>query len=74
MGEKKLNELYKAKAVICSYCSSDMCEWCQVERIVSDAEIEFANDDDEYMRSSTNGDYSPSTPWNAPGMSVSDFI
>lgn len=24
--------------------------------------------------SATRGDYSPSSPWNAPGMSVSDFI
>lgn len=24
--------------------------------------------------SSTNGDYSPSCPWNAPGMSIHDFI
>ena len=24
--------------------------------------------------SSTNGDYGPSNPWDAPGMSVSDFI
>jgi hypothetical protein len=31
-------------------------------------------DDDEYIPSSTNGDYSPSNPWDAPGMSVSDFI
>ena len=28
----------------------------------------------EYTPSATNGDYSPSCPWNAPGMSVSDFI
>lgn len=30
--------------------------------------------DGEYIRSSTNGDYSPSAPWNAPGMSIKDFI
>lgn len=29
------------------------------------------NDD---FRSSCNGDYGPSAPWNAPGMSVHDFI
>lgn len=32
------------------------------------------NDDDEYVPSSTNGDYSPSNPWDAPGMSIHDFI
>ena len=31
-------------------------------------------DDDDYTPSSTHGDYSPSAPWNAPGMSISDFI
>ena len=31
-------------------------------------------EEDEYCPSSTNGDYSPSNPWNAPGMSISDFI
>lgn len=31
-------------------------------------------DDDDYCPSSTNGDYSPSNPWDAPGMSIRDFI
>ena len=31
-------------------------------------------DDEEYIPSSTNGDYSPSNPWDAPGMSIKDFI
>lgn len=31
-------------------------------------------DQDEYCPSAAHGDYSPSCPWNAPGMSVSDFI
>ena len=30
--------------------------------------------EEEYCPSSTNGDYSPSCPWNAPGMSIKDFI
>ena len=30
--------------------------------------------DDEYCPSATAGDYSPSSPWNAPGMSIRDFI
>ena len=33
-----------------------------------------AYDEDEYCPSSTNGDYSPSNPWDAPGMSIKDFI
>lgn len=31
-------------------------------------------DNDDYVPSSTNGDYSPSNPWDAPGMSIHDFI
>ena len=30
--------------------------------------------DDYYTPSSTRGDYSPSNPWDAPGMSIHDFI
>ena len=31
-------------------------------------------EEERYIPSATNGDYSPSSPWNAPGMSVRDFI
>ena len=31
-------------------------------------------DTDEYIPSATGGDYSPSNPWDAPGMSIRDFI
>lgn len=30
--------------------------------------------EDEYTPSSTNRDYGPSNPWDAPGMSIKDFI
>ena len=36
--------------------------------------IETESEDDEYIPSSENGDYSPSCPWDAPGMSIRDFI
>lgn len=29
---------------------------------------------EEYVPSAENGDYSPSNPWDAPGMKISDFI
>ena len=32
------------------------------------------DEEDFEKKSATNGDYSPIAPWNAPGMSVSDFI
>ena len=31
-------------------------------------------DEDGYYSSATNGDYGPSNPWDAPGMSIKDFI
>ena len=31
-------------------------------------------EEDEYCPSSTNGDYSPSNPWDAPGCSTKMFI
>lgn len=42
--------------------------------ILSQYEFDWDNYDDEYIPSSTYGDYSPSQPWRAPGMSKSDFI
>lgn len=35
---------------------------------------EFYEEDEHYTPSCTAGDYSPSNPWNAPGMSIHDFI
>ena len=34
----------------------------------------YSADDRHYTPSASAGDYSPSCPWNAPGMSISDFI
>lgn len=49
---------------ICPQCGDS------VEELISDDDY----DDEHYTRSSTFGDYSPSCPWNAPGMSIKDFI
>lgn len=38
-----------------------------------DTEEEIYTEED-YTHSSTYGDYSPSNPWNAPGMCIDDFI
>jgi hypothetical protein len=42
--------------------------WFEVPEDFEDME------DDEYVPSAENGDYSPSNPWDAPGMKMSDFI
>ncbi len=45
---------------------------------VDDADYSVKECDDKYhyhyTPSAENGDYSPSNPWNAPGMSMKDFI
>ena len=55
----------------------------QVEGTLSDLayqiEYEFDIDgvrsyDDDYTPSAERGDYSPSNPWDAPGMKQSDFV
>jgi len=38
--------------------------------VISDEE----DDEDEYTPSASRGDYGPSNPWDAPGMSIHDFI
>lgn len=38
------------------------------------AEAEYYQSDKEYYTSCTAGDYGPSNPWDAPGMSIRDFI
>lgn len=53
----------------------DYC-WFHIEedRSVICLDVEDLEDAYEYVPSSTNGDYGPSNPWDAPGMSVKDFI
>lgn len=51
------------------YWEDAVCE--AIDNICYDPDEE---DDDEYIPSSSNGDYSPSNPWDAPGMKLSDFI
>jgi hypothetical protein len=56
----------------------------QVEGTLSDLayQIEYAfdidgvrsEDEEYYTPSAEHGDYSPSNPWDAPGMSIKDFI
>lgn len=39
-----------------------------------DEEYDWDDEDEEYVQSAENGDYGPSNPWDAPGMSIHDFI
>ena len=49
-----------------------MNDW--IEDTSDDDEWEEDWDGEDYVPSSTNGDYSPSNPWDAPGLSIKDFI
>lgn len=60
-------------------CVHNLCVLAEMEVVDgnSDACEQFEPDyknNDEYTPSSTNGDYSPSHPWDAPGMSIKDFL
>ena len=46
----------------------------QEENKTEEDEIPVYPEDYSYFRSAASGDYSPSNPWDAPGMKVSDFI
>ena len=54
----------------------EVCEMTESEKEFFGIETESEEDgcEEEYCPSSTHGDYSPSCPWNAPGMSIKDFI
>ena len=58
---------------------TEMCKDCLLEGTPAcetcwrNAET-FSEEEKKGISSSTNGDYSPSNPWNAPGMSIKDFI
>lgn len=60
--------------------TGDSCCWFHIEEDESVVclDVEELDDayeeEDYYCPSSTNGDYSPSNPWDAPGMSIRDFI
>lgn len=56
----------------------DLCFLAETELVDGETKacddfIQYHNED-EYCPSSTNGDYSPSNPWDAPGMSIKDFV
>lgn len=61
-------------------CDEDFAtEFFEEECELTDSEmeclgIENNEEDDEYIPCSENRDYSPSNPWDAPGMCISDFI
>lgn len=60
--------------VDCMIYNNELGEFEHVYRWFEVPEGFEEEDEEEYTPSSTDGDYSPSNPWDAPGMSMSDFI
>lgn len=76
LGSNASIERYKIKLLEITFTNVDTGDGYDVRQEVLDRfnVIEINNDDEEYVPSSTNGDYSPGNPWDAPGMSPRDFI
>lgn len=75
MDREYLSELCDARNALCEFCEVDECVKCIVTHLINDAFNELEEcDDEDYVPSAENGDYSPSNPWDAPGMSTKDFI
>jgi hypothetical protein len=67
-----------AKTTPCDYgeCPYDAeyAEACRVFCGLGVDESDYDDYEEEYIPSSSRRDYGPSNPWDAPGMSVKDFI
>ena len=76
--EKQLSDFarYYSKEILADYIVHffDSVPEKSVEQSSEPNTLSDGLDGDYYMSSATAGDYGPSCPWNAPGMSVSDFI
>ena len=64
--EEFTNEYFEEE---CDLSESEM-EWLGL----GTEDYEIGECEEEYVPSATRGDYSPSNPWDAPGMCISDFI
>lgn len=76
LGSNGSIDQYKIKLLKIVFTNVDTGDSFEVRQDVLDKfnVIEINEDDNEYVPSSTNGDYSPGNPWDAPGMSPGDFI
>ena len=52
----------------------DLDIWYLVDNELTNRGLKESWNDEDDVPSSTRGDYSPSNPWDAPGMSIKDFI
>ena len=54
----------------------NLCYLADIDEVTAETKAcaDFEEYCGEYIPCAENGDYSPSAPWNAPGMSIRDFI
>lgn len=80
--EEVLSQCYTGRDFI-DECSGDVekakrlfyyCDWQHPSSAMDELTDDEEENTDNTAPSSTGGDYSPSNPWDTPGMSVSDFI
>ncbi len=77
--EQKIEEMYEKEYTKCQ-CPNGGDETNDCADCAYSCDYHFVNgecarrEDDDYTPSAENGDYSPSNPWDAPGMKMSDFI
>lgn len=74
--EEEADKIFREKSMECEldFSGGDVIDTGYVIDDMDKPEWEEPDCDDDYIPSSTNGDYSPSDPWNAPGNCIADFI
>ena len=75
--EEEADKVFREKSMECEFDFSDgtvVDTSCVIEDTDEPEWDEPDVDDEDYIPSSTNGDYSPSNPWDAPGNCIADFI
>lgn len=72
--ETRLLDVYKELCDIDDFHDALNAELGVMEENGVYAEHWYVKEDEKYTPSAENGDYSPSNPWDAPGMRMSDFI
>ena len=80
--DEVLSQCYTGQDFI-DECSGDVekakhlfsyCDWQHPSSAIDELDDDEEEDIDNIAPSSIDGDYSPANPWDAPGMSASDFI
>lgn len=74
--EEEADKVFREKSMECEFdfSNGEVIDTGYIIEDMNEPEWEEPDWDDDYVPSSTNGDYSPSNPWDAPGCSIDMFI